>query len=55
LTSKGFDKLLGSGRVHRPIHVTVEHASTRAIEKIESAGGSVTISEGEDWGEWEEE
>ena len=55
LTSKGIDKLLGSGRVHRSIHVTVEHASTRAIEKIESAGGSVTISEGEDWGEWEEE
>ena len=55
LTSKGIDKLLGSGRVHRSIHVTVEHASSRAIEKIESAGGSVTISEGENWGEWEEE
>lgn len=55
LTSKGIDKLLGSGRVHRSIHVTVEHASSRAIAKIESAGGSVTISDGEDWGEWEEE
>ena len=55
LSSKGIDKLLGSGRVHRSIHVTVEHASSRAIEKIESAGGSVTISDGEDWGEWEEE
>ncbi|MBI31009.1 MAG: 50S ribosomal protein L15 [Euryarchaeota archaeon] len=55
LTEKGIDKLLGSGRVNRAIHVTVEHASSRAIEKIESAGGSVTISEGDDWGEWEEE
>ena len=55
LTSKGIDKLLGSGRVNRAIHVTVEHASAGAIGKIESAGGSVTISDGEDWGEWEEE
>lgn len=55
LTSKGIDKLLGSGRVHRSIHVTVEYASSRAIEKIESAGGSVTISDGEEWGESEEE
>ena len=55
LTEKGIDKLLGSGRVSRAIHVTVEHASSRAIVKIESAGGSVTISEGDDWGEWEEE
>ena len=55
LTSKGIDKILGSGRVNRAIHVTVEHASSKAIGKIEAAGGSVTISDGEDWGEWEEE
>ena len=55
LTSKWIDKILGSGRVNRAIHVTVEHASSKAIEKIEAAGGSVTISDGEDWGEWEEE
>jgi ribosomal protein L15 len=33
--------------------VSVEHASAKAIEKIESAGGSVTL-EGDDE-EWEEE
>ena len=51
----GVDKLLGSGRVSRALHITVEHASARAVEKIEAAGGSVTLAEGGDWGEWEEE
>jgi ribosomal protein L15 len=32
----------------------VEHASARAVEKVEAAGGSVTLSEGDD-DEWEEE
>ena len=50
LAEHGVDKLLGSGRV------TVAQASARAIEKIEAAGGSVTVSEGDDeWNEWEEE
>jgi ribosomal protein L15 len=34
--------------------VTVEHASAKAIEKIEAAGGSVTLS-GDDDNEWEED
>ena len=48
------DKLLGSGQVNQAISVTVEHASAKAIEKIEAAGGSVTLS-GDDDDEWEEE
>jgi len=38
------DKLLGSGQVNQAISVTVEHASAKAVEKIEAAGGSVTLS-----------
>ena len=53
LSSHGYDKLLGSGRVTKSLHVSVEHASAKAIEKIEAAGGSVTL-EAEDE-EWEEE
>jgi large subunit ribosomal protein L15 len=48
------DKLLGSGQVNQAISVTVEHASAKAIEKIEAAGGSVTLS-GEDDSEREDE
>lgn len=48
------DKLLGSGQVNQAISVTVEHASAKAIEKIEAAGGSVTLSD-DDFEEWEEE
>ena len=53
----GYDKLLGKGSVNRSLQVTVPEASARAIEKIEAAGGSVTLDEGDngDWGEWEEE
>jgi len=56
LADHGIDKLLGSGRISNAISVTVAQASAKAIEKIEAAGGSVTVSEGDDeWGEWEEE
>ena len=50
----GFDKLLGSGQLTTAITVTVAHASAKAVEKVEAAGGSVTLSEG-DGAEWEEE
>jgi large subunit ribosomal protein L15 len=55
LGAHSIDKLLGSGQVTQAIHVTVEHASAKAVEKIESAGGSVTLSDGESYGETEEE
>ena len=53
----GFDKLLGKGRITKTLHITVAEASARAIEKVEAAGGSVTLSDKEDgeFGELEEE
>jgi len=57
LGERGYDKLLGKGRIDRAIHITVAEASARAIEKVEAAGGSVTAGEADDgdWDEWEEE
>ncbi len=57
LGEHGFDKLLGSGRINKAINITVEFASASAVEKVEAAGGSVTLAEGGDdeWEEWEEE
>jgi|Deesub1362A_J573_1020465.scaffolds.fasta_scaffold00258_39 large subunit ribosomal protein L15 len=43
LTSAGFDKLLGKGKVTSPINVKVGYATSRAITKIEEAGGKVEI------------
>jgi large subunit ribosomal protein L15 len=51
LTEIGIDKLLGSGRIHTALNVTVGEASANAIQKIEAAGGSIVS--GDD--EWEEE
>ena len=53
LTSMGYDKLLGSGRITKPVHVVVDFASAKAVEKIESAGGSLSL--GSDQDDWEEE
>jgi len=39
----GYDKLLGSGLVAKKFHITVDAASPRAIERIEKAGGTVTV------------
>jgi len=56
LTSMGIDKLLGSGQVRSGLTVIVEHASARAVEKIEAAGGSVeTAADDDEWYEFEEE
>jgi len=46
LGKMGFTKLLGAGSIDTAIEVTVSKATTRAVEKIEAAGGKVTI-EGE--------
>tara|TARA_B100001750_G_scaffold246946_1_gene270924 strand:- start:192 stop:611 length:420 start_codon:yes stop_codon:yes gene_type:complete len=53
LSELGIDKLLGSGKITKAISVTVNHASARAVEKVDAAGGSVTIADDDD--EWEEE
>nr|ACF09585.1 ribosomal protein L15 [uncultured marine group II euryarchaeote KM3-72-G3] len=57
LSEMGYDKLLGKGRIDRAINITVAEASARAIEKVEAAGGSVTVGEDgdDDRDEWEEE
>tara|TARA_B100000959_G_scaffold286529_1_gene365615 strand:+ start:2843 stop:3265 length:423 start_codon:yes stop_codon:yes gene_type:complete len=55
LTEMGFDKLLGRGRIDRPLQITVREASARAIEKVEAAGGSVEIEDDAEWDEGEEE
>ncbi|MDP7002936.1 MAG: uL15m family ribosomal protein [Candidatus Thalassarchaeaceae archaeon] len=55
LTEMGFDKLLGRGRIDRPLQISVREASARAIEKVEAAGGSVEIEGDAEWDEWEEE
>ena len=57
LGEMGYDKLLGKGRIDRAINITVAEASARAIEKVEAAGGSVTVGEDGDGDrdEWEEE
>jgi|TARA_B100001142_G_scaffold7684_1_gene7604 large subunit ribosomal protein L15 len=41
----GYDKLLGKGRIDRPINITVSKASALAVSKVEAAGGSVNIEE----------
>jgi large subunit ribosomal protein L15 len=46
LTALGYGKLLGSGTVQGAWQVTVEAASPRAVEKVESAGGKVLLPEG---------
>ena len=55
LTEMGFDKLLGRGSIDRALKITVREASSRAVEKVEAAGGSVETGDDEEWGEWEEE
>ncbi len=41
----GVDKLLGAGSITKPLKITVPKASSKAIEKIEAAGGSVELPE----------
>lgn len=48
LTKMGYDKLLGTGIVTEKLNVTVLMASSRAVEKIESLGGKVTLLYAED-------
>ena len=55
LSKMGYDKLLGRGSIDRALNVTVSEASSRAIEKIEAAGGSVQTDGEDDGGGWEEE
>ena len=47
LTALGYQKLLGSGNVEVAWKVTVDAATPRAVEKIETAGGKVDLPGGE--------
>lgn len=44
LTSLGYTKLLGSGKINKPLSVTVLSASKTAQEKVEQAGGEVIVA-----------
>lgn len=44
LKEMGYDKLLGSGNVTKPMEVTVDKSSESAVQKIEKAGGKVQLS-----------
>jgi large subunit ribosomal protein L15 len=41
LTKMGVDKLLGSGRIGKPVMVKVAEASAKAVEKLKKAGGAL--------------
>jgi large subunit ribosomal protein L15 len=53
LAALGIDKILGSGRINVALKVVVGEASAKAVEKIEAAGGSLEMEDGDD--EWVEE
>lgn len=44
LAALGYDKLLGSGIVTQKLDLMVGYASAKAIEKVEAAGGKVTVT-----------
>ena len=48
LTTMGIDKLLGSGQIKTALNITVGAASPRAVQKIEAAGGSVSLDDVEE-------
>ena len=45
LTERGFQKLLGTGKIEKPLTVIVAAASPTAVEKIEKAGGKIVLPE----------
>jgi large subunit ribosomal protein L15 len=44
LTQMGYAKLLGTGKITKPLTVKVEAASKTAIEKVTQAGGKILTS-----------
>jgi large subunit ribosomal protein L15 len=44
LTQLGYDKLLGAGKIKRPMEIKVEKSSDSAVEKVKAAGGNVLVS-----------
>ena len=44
LTKLGFTKLLSEGKTTSKLHLTIESASEKAVEKVKAAGGTVAIA-----------
>ena len=44
LRKLGYGKLLGKGKISRPVSVTVDYASKQATDKISKAGGKITLT-----------
>lgn len=44
ISGLGYDKLVSDGKVTKTLAITAPMASKRAVEKIEAAGGSVTVT-----------
>jgi large subunit ribosomal protein L15 len=44
LNQVNIQKLLGKGEINKAINISVNKASKRAIEKIEAAGGKITLT-----------
>lgn len=43
LNGLNIQKILGRGEIKKPINISVNKASEKAVEKIEAAGGKVTL------------
>ena len=45
LNELGYEKLLGSGIITKPVNITIKEATEKAITKVKDAGGKVNIIE----------
>jgi large subunit ribosomal protein L15 len=45
ISELGYTRLLGAGLVSTPLTITTPHASKKAVEKVEAAGGKVILPE----------
>jgi large subunit ribosomal protein L15 len=50
LTKMGYGKLLGTGKINKPLTIKVEAASKTAVEKVTEAGGKI-LTAAEETGE----
>ncbi len=48
LSEVGIEKVLGSGFPNKKLEIVVEKASSKAVKKVEDAGGEVTVENGSD-------
>jgi ribosomal protein L15 len=45
LTSLGYDKLLGAGKINAKLTIKIGRISKKALEKIQAVGGNVIYNE----------